>query len=403
MTTSATPVPTKTRRQQRRRSRRLSPPLTPLRGTNDRSGKRRSPAPDGAKEWEDRIREDFANHLKAKGIGSWKLFLFTVMRFLTEANVWPWSADRNDYEAWLAGVGGQIGSKRQYHQHVKKFSAWLFDDRNGWASECRRRFRWQIQVFADGENGPRHNGAAEKAHRPRALSDPEVGRLRAALGAAEAEFRRRRCKGVNTVIRDRAILALALFWGLRRSEIAKLRLRDFAPNPRHSEFGRFGVLTVIEGKGHKDRLVWTVSAQGIPDITRYLNEVRPKDARKYDGGADIEDQPLFLSERGTRLSLDAVGALYPKYGGAAAPGTSLHGLRHTYATRLMGLSDMDPRFVQEQLGHEYLQTTTGYIKLQPAELNRVLAKLLRSSPEGSMLFLAPLDDKTGPDGEGGGR
>ena len=98
MTTSATPVPTKTRRQQRRRSRRLSPPLSPLRGTIDRSGKRRSPAPDEAKEWEDRIREDFANHLKAKGIGSWKLFLFTVMRFLTEANVWPWSADRKDYE-----------------------------------------------------------------------------------------------------------------------------------------------------------------------------------------------------------------------------------------------------------------------------------------------------------------
>ena len=69
MTTSATPVPTKTRRQQRRRSRRLSPPLSPLRGTIDRSGKRRSPAPDEAKEWEDRIREDFANHLKAKGIG----------------------------------------------------------------------------------------------------------------------------------------------------------------------------------------------------------------------------------------------------------------------------------------------------------------------------------------------
>jgi len=140
--------------------------------------------------------------------------------------------------------------------------------------------------------------------------------------------------------RDRLIIKLLAYTGLRRAELADLRCRDI----------RSGFLRVYHGKGEKGR--------SIP-LTRDLSREIPQ----Y-----VADCNLGPAQRLIPLS---PGRLYQVVTGyarrAGIDDISPHKLRHYFATRLVEKGAQLPA-VQELLGHEDLGTTRIYLDVVPSHL-----------------------------------
>ena len=150
--------------------------------------------------------------------------------------------------------------------------------------------------------------------------------------------------------RDYAILMLFLNCGIRRSELVGLNLTDVYED-------RIRVV----GKGDKERTVYFGSACRKA-IDQYL-PVREKLVL-------TDNRALFGSQKGNRISVDAVHALVKKAllkAGLDATQFSAHKLRHTAATMMLS-GGVDVKTVQEVLGHENLNTTQIYTHIENTEL-----------------------------------
>ena len=148
--------------------------------------------------------------------------------------------------------------------------------------------------------------------------------------------------------RDRTLLLVALQTGLRVSELINLDCRDVV----------FGTGTHVRcmGKGRKER-----STPLRKDSVRALRAWRAEQ-----GGED--DRPLFVSNRGDRLSRDAVERIVRKYVNVAAGNcatlknkrVSPHVLRHSAAMELLH-QGVDSTVIALWLGHESVETTQMYL------------------------------------------
>ena len=151
--------------------------------------------------------------------------------------------------------------------------------------------------------------------------------------------------------RDFAILLIFLNCGLRISELAGLNYGDVYQD-------RLRVL----GKGNKERTVYMGDAcvRAIEKYNGTLSETLQKDVKR----------PLFLSQKGGRMSTNAIHRLVKKHlteAGLDSTQYSAHKLRHTAAT-LMLSRGVDVKTVQEVLGHEHLNTTEIYTHIESTEL-----------------------------------
>ena len=154
--------------------------------------------------------------------------------------------------------------------------------------------------------------------------------------------------------RDYAILLVFLNCGVRISELAGLNYGSIYND-------RLRVL----GKGNKERTVYLGEAC-IAAIDRYNNNEKevPPQLR------DDPKRPLFLSQKGGRMSTSAIHRLVKKHlasAGLDPAQYSAHKLRHTAAT-LMLSQGVDVKTVQEVLGHEHLNTTEIYTHIENTEL-----------------------------------
>ena len=146
-------------------------------------------------------------------------------------------------------------------------------------------------------------------------------------------------------VRDRAIMEVLYSTGMRRSELAHLRLHDVDVER--------GTVIIDQGKGHKDRMV-PIGERALAWVDRYLIEVRPMLVVLPDEGV------LFLTVEGNDLTPDHLTERIGRYVRRATnkPG-SCHTFRHTMAT-LMLEGGADIRHIQEILGHVQLSTTEIY-------------------------------------------
>ena len=166
--------------------------------------------------------------------------------------------------------------------------------------------------------------------------------------------------------RDHAILSLALQTGLRVSEIVNLRRRDVVTGP--------GAHIRCEGKGRKQRCT-PLRQEIVKMLGIWLDEQK---------GAD--DDPLFPSMRGNKLSRDAVELLVEKHTKVAANSCSSligkrvspHVLRHSTAMELLH-HGVDQSVIALWLGHESVETTQMYMHADLRLKERALARL--SVPE----------------------
>ncbi len=159
-------------------------------------------------------------------------------------------------------------------------------------------------------------------------------------------------------IRDRAMLEVLYSTGVRRMELAALRVFDLDPDR--------GTLVVRQGKGKKDRVV-LIGARALAWVDKYLTEGRPLLAPD-----DEDSQILFLTQSGIPFNADSLTVLVARYVSAAKIGKtgSCHLFRHTVAT-LMLENGADIRYIQALLGHAQLSTTQLYTRVSIGMLKAV--------------------------------
>lgn len=165
--------------------------------------------------------------------------------------------------------------------------------------------------------------------------------------------------------RDRAAMELLYAAGLRVGELVALDLGDVQLGQR---------VVRVRGKGRKERLV----PFGRP-AAKALETYFPERARWRRGVSD-DDDPLFVNQRGGRLSDRSIRRQLDCAVRHTADLSHLHphALRHAFATHLLE-AGMDLRAIQELLGHSSLATTQIYTKVDLAHLMAVHRK---SHPKG---------------------
>jgi len=172
---------------------------------------------------------------------------------------------------------------------------------------------------------------------PRALTVEQTRRLlRTAERAAQT--------GTAGGVRDRAIITLLLFTGLRIGELAALDVGDVAVSARK------GLVTVRRGKGDRYRQVpLNTDARDALDAWLTKRATLPGN-----------DSPaLLLSLKGQRLSTRAIDLTVRQLAQQAELQASAHTLRHTCLTRFVRAGN-DIVLVAELAGHARLETTRRY-------------------------------------------
>src|ERR1700677_2641161 len=172
-------------------------------------------------------------------------------------------------------------------------------------------------------------------------------------------------------LRDRAILETFYSTGIRRLELAQLKLWDL-------DLER-STLTIRMGKGKKDRMI-PLGDRAAAWVRKYLEECRPQLVSEPD------DHFVFVSNVGEPFAVDYLTELVSMYVKAAQINKqgSCHMFRHTMAT-LMLEGGADTRFIQAMLGHADLKTTQIYTHVairQLQEIHRAThpAQLMKDPP-----------------------
>lgn len=311
----------------------------------------------------------------------------TVSAFIDFSGHYPWEWGVGDADEWFAHLRGVKNSAhstiRKYQGVIQAFCRYACSPNYPWQEQSLRLFNVGFAQVITEFNRVSHKGPIESGHRKRAFTQRELQEL---FDLADLEYERviesPRRNGALAVLRDTVALKTAYSYGLRVNELRHLQIVDLSPNYRAPYFGDYGVLHVRWGKSSagnefKPRSVLTVfdwSAEvlddwihhGLPRYGEPITDLFPT------GPGKIITEPQLI--RRLRGYVDELG--FP-------PGLDLHSFRRSYLTHLQTIHGYDPKFVQQQAGHEYLSTTSIYTLPSPdyqaAELSRVHAETLTAA------------------------
>lgn len=219
---------------------------------------------------------------------------------------------------------------------IRNFIAYLKDNRNDSATVINRKlstlhgfFRFLVDRRLISRD-PSQEFRFEKkpAKQAEFLSLEECRRL---LETAYTSVRGHKRNGW----RDYCILKLMLNLGLRVSEVANINLDDI----------KDGWLTV-HGKGERNRTLF-LNGQCVTCLDRYFID-------RYTYSYEENEEALFLSQKGGRMSVDAIQDMVRKYMKLAGIDSSKahpHAIRHAVATNMME-EGVDLQSIQAVLGHQ---------------------------------------------------
>ncbi|MBI1890342.1 MAG: tyrosine recombinase XerC [Burkholderiales bacterium] len=243
------------------------------------------------------------------------------------------------------------------HFQLRKFAAQLHARGLSGASIARKLSAWrgfydwlagQVPLAANPADGVKAPKRAKSL--PKALSaDDAVQLVSHAHPHKDAESPTELC--------NRAMFELLYSSGLRISELVQLDVR-YAEEGKYVSSGwiDFDAAEVtVTGKGGKRRSV-PVGQPAVLAITSWL-AVRGALAK-------ADPHPLFLTERGTRMSPRVVQMRIKEHARALGIPADVHPhmLRHSFATHVLQSSG-DLRAVQEMLGHASIAATQIYTAL----------------------------------------
>ncbi|HEY0712923.1 MAG TPA: tyrosine-type recombinase/integrase, partial [Polyangia bacterium] len=160
--------------------------------------------------------------------------------------------------------------------------------------------------------------------------------------------------------------------GLRISEACNLDVGDVVPD------GSGALVTIRQGKRSKDRIV-PLGGKAWQAITAYLplrEQLLPSSDRVL-----ATTTALFLGSRGGRLDpRQARRQLRARTIAAGGRKATPHGLRHSFATHLLG-EGADLRAIQEMLGHSSLRTTQRYAQV---DIDHLMAVYDKAHPHATL-------------------
>jgi site-specific recombinase XerD len=161
--------------------------------------------------------------------------------------------------------------------------------------------------------------------------------------------------------RDKAIVLLFVYSGLRLSELRQLDKDTIVPRRRKSPDGTvqyFGTGEVM-GKGRRRRQ-FLVGPTALQALGEYIKDCRTKD----------NNPALFLSTRRKRISSRMIQETVNRWCKKLGVGhIHVHQLRHSFATRNVN-AGMSAAVLQELMGHSSLSTTQRYFRVRPERLTR---------------------------------
>ena len=164
-------------------------------------------------------------------------------------------------------------------------------------------------------------------------------------------------------MRDRAILELLYASGMRTSELCNLKISEVDLKDQTA--------TIVRGKGGKTRIV-PIGQYAAHYIELYLKEGR----RRLLRGRREDPGNLFLSAIGTPLNRQTINRAVLDRINRRLDGDkriTCYSFRHASATGLIA-NGVDIAYVAQLLGHESLETTKRYLKIEIGDLKQQHAR-----------------------------
>lgn len=157
-------------------------------------------------------------------------------------------------------------------------------------------------------------------------------------------------------VRDKVIIGLMVFCGLRRKEVISLRLDDVNLDTDHP------FLRINNAKGNKTRMV-PIRYELVDWVKEYI-------LLRKDNNTD----KLLISYCRKPITGEGIRKVIKRYALKAGIGKSVspHVLRHTFATLLLPGTDL--RTLQELMGHSSIRSTEIYIHVNEELLGKAVEK-----------------------------
>ncbi len=154
-------------------------------------------------------------------------------------------------------------------------------------------------------------------------------------------------------LRDKVIIEMLAYTGVRVSELCHLKLSDIDLNRKS--------IRIRSGKGDKDRIV-LFKDNILTDLNLYIHEIKSQNPK-----ADF----LFPTKRSKYISPISVERIIRKLAKSSGIDKKVtpHVLRHTFATSLLR-NGADIRIIQVLLGHSSISTTQVYTHVDSNDLRK---------------------------------
>lgn len=294
------------------------------------------------------------------------LDMLRTQRKLSEHTVSNYGRDLAELLEFTESSAKVEGLSAVTHFHIRKFAAQLHGKGLNARSIARKLscwrgfFDWLSQQSTQLPSNPVDGVKAPKRAKPlpKALSADDAVHLVANSSPAHDEnATMQRC--------NRAMFELLYSSGLRVSELVGLDARYTREALYESQgwidFDAHEV--TVTGKGNKMRTV-PIGAAAMSALADWI-AVRGALVK-------LDTAPLFLSERGTRMSVRVVQLRLKTHGQSLGipSGVHPHVLRHSFASHVLQSSG-DLRAVQEMLGHSSIASTQVYTSLDFQRLAQV--------------------------------
>ena len=273
-----------------------------------------------------------------------------------------WETELRAYDAWLATSGQSRGTRKLRLYYLNRFassngadSPWnvrlddlvLFLANDAWSPETRKSARAALRGFYE------WGVTAERIPTSPALRLPRVRVPRSSPAPAPEIALQSALKGASD--RDRLMLLLGAYAGLRAGEIARLRWVDV----------REGTL-IVHGKGGKVRQVPIHSRLAPALLLERQSRVRGRFGSGYRYG-DASSPFVFPGQApGAPITPGAVGRILKRRLDMKG-----HSLRHRFATVTHGATG-NTLAVQQLLGHASPDYTAMYVQVSDTALRQVV-------------------------------
>lgn len=287
---------------------------------------------------------------------AWVVAIAAFVTYLRAANQSAQTVRLRSY--WLGRLARDLGADDPFRVTMDELTGWLANE--SWSGETRKSARASVAGFY--RWAVDSGRITERANPARRL--PHVGVEQPLPRPAPDRVLMQALWFAND--RDKLMLMLAAYGGLRRAEIARVHPADFDWDS--------GEL-LVHGKGRRQRRVPL-----HPDLAAAVRtELELRRVGKHGSGYRYTshlhpDSYLFPGTKAPHVTPDTVGRIVEQL--LAGPWTA-HTLRHRFATKAYA-PERDLRAVQDLLGHSKPETTARYVQT-PSDAKR--AAVLASSLE----------------------